>query len=274
VPTKKGSLSGGRPQSSPQQFQRGRNTSGRGISALARPSPATLDPEASAALRDQLAAELKAVGSIEEATTWAHRVLAAKGTWLAADAKHIDEAFRQKLTEFQGASGMGKRRKVKPRKLARRTDAPNIDKSELSHPEPRRIRDREHVRFVTKQPCLICGRSPSDPHHLRFAQHRALGRKVSDEFTVPLCRGHHRDVHRCGNEAAWWQKVGIDPTPAARTLWLKTHPLPTRGQAKSTEGPHATDTGSLAGSVVETGPSFGVPAQTDETKPISPAASR
>ena len=103
-----------------------------------------------------------------------------------------------------------------------------IDKSELAHPEPRRIRDREHVRFVAKQPCLICGRLPSDPHHLRFAQHPALGRKVSDEFTVPLCRGHHREVHRCGDEAAWWEKVGINPSAAARTLWLKTHPVPTR----------------------------------------------
>jgi hypothetical protein len=53
-----------------------------------------------------------------------------------------------------------------------------------------------------------------------------LGRKVSDEFTVPLCRGHHREVHRSGDEAAWWNKTGIDPTAAARVLWLKTHPSP------------------------------------------------
>jgi hypothetical protein len=71
-----------------------------------------------------------------------------------------------------------------------------------------------------------CGRSPADAHHLRFAQSPTLGRKVSDEFTVPLCRGHHRELHRCGDEAAWWRKAGIDPTIAARLLWLKTHPLP------------------------------------------------
>ena len=40
-----------------------------------------------------------------------------------------------------------------------------------------------------------------------------------------MCRGHHREVHRCGDEAAWWQKAGIDPTIAARILWLDTHPL-------------------------------------------------
>jgi hypothetical protein len=101
-----------------------------------------------------------------------------------------------------------------------------IDKSVLSLPAPRRIRDREHVKLVAKQPCLICGRRPADAHHLRFAQSRTLGRKVSDEFTVPLCRGHHREIHRCGNEAAWWKKVGVDPTVLARALWLKSHPLP------------------------------------------------
>ncbi len=69
------------------------------------------------------------------------------------------------------------------------------------------------------------GRRPTDAHHLRFAQHRALGRKVSDEFIVPLCRGHHREAHRAGDEVAWWSKAGIDPLGAARTLWAETHPL-------------------------------------------------
>jgi hypothetical protein len=58
-------------------------------------------------------------------------------------------------------------------------------------------------------------------------EQRALGRKVSDEFTVPLCRGHHRETHRSGDEAAWWKNAGIDRAITARALWLKTHPLPT-----------------------------------------------
>jgi hypothetical protein len=99
-----------------------------------------------------------------------------------------------------------------------------VDKSVLALPEPRRVRDRDHVRHVAKQPCLVCGRQPCDPHHLRFTQSRALGRKVSDEFTVPLCRGHHREVHKHGDEGAWWRKVGIDPMLQARALWLETHP--------------------------------------------------
>src|SRR5262249_25403239 len=103
---------------------------------------------------------------------------------------------------------------------------PQVDKSVLPFPEPRRLRDRDHIRHVMKQPCLICGRRPSDPHHLRFAQARALGRKVSDEFAVPLCRTHHREMHRCGDEASWWQNTGTDPLAPARALWLETHPLP------------------------------------------------
>ena len=113
----------------------------------------------------------------------------------------------------------------RPAKGRRPKSAPGVDKAMLAFPEPRRLRDRGHVRFVAKQACLVCGRIPSDPHHLRFTQSRALGRKVSDEFTVPLCRGHHREVHRSGDEAAWWRKACIDPAVAARALWLETHPL-------------------------------------------------
>ena len=97
-----------------------------------------------------------------------------------------------------------------------------VNKSALTLPEPRRIRNKDHVRFVAQQACLVCGRKPSDPHHLRYLQPRALGRKASDEFTVPLCRIHHRAVHRAGDERAWWKETGIDPSKVARTLWKKS----------------------------------------------------
>jgi hypothetical protein len=93
----------------------------------------------------------------------------------------------------------------------------------LAIPEPRRLRDKVHVKWVSKRPCLICGRQPSDPHHLRFAQQPALGRKVSDEFIVPLCRTHHREVHRSSDEIAWWKQSGIDALEAAQKLWRETH---------------------------------------------------
>ena len=157
--------------------------------------------------------------------------MAEKNRLTAADAQLVEETFRERLAalavsmaeESQSSGGAQPQRgRRRPRK---RQTSKAVNKSALVLPEPRRIRDREHVRFVARQSCLVCGRAPSDAHHLRFAQSRALARKVSDEFTVPLCRGHHREVHRCGDEAAWWQKVGINPARAARNLWLESHPL-------------------------------------------------
>jgi hypothetical protein len=85
-----------------------------------------------------------------------------------------------------------------------------------------RRRNKAHLAFVAAQPCLVCQRSPCDAHHLKFAQPRALGRKVSDEFTVPLCRDHHHELHRHGNEMAWWANLQIAPIETATELWAAT----------------------------------------------------
>jgi ERF superfamily len=195
-------------------------------------SNSRLKAQLSGVLRDQLMSELKGVKSGEDAAIWAKRILPAKNALDAADAHQIEEAFQAKLAVVQPdglASAVKAAPKAEQAQGSMRESRPaSTAKSHLPYPEPRRIRDRNHVRFVTKQPCLICGRRPADPHHLRFTQQRALGRKVSDEFTVPLCRGHHREAHRSGDEAAWWKKAGVDPTITARALWLATHPLPTR----------------------------------------------
>jgi len=98
-----------------------------------------------------------------------------------------------------------------------------IDKSQLTIAEPKRLRDKAHLKFVASQACLVCGRQPSDPHHLRFAQPRAIGLKVSDEFTVPLCRGHHRQVHQTGDERAWWDSHRVNALEIARGLLERTH---------------------------------------------------
>jgi hypothetical protein len=194
-----------------------------------------LGPQASAELRDRLLGELNELASGDDAALWAHRSLPEKNKLIAADAHRVEQAFQARMPSFASpaeppASGQTKQpsKRSKPvQPMKRRSPPKGIDKSALTLAEPRRVRDRDHVRYVATQPCLVCGRQPSDAHHLRFAQSRALGRKVSDEFTVPLCRGHHREVHRHGNEAAWWQNAGLDPTIAARALWLETHPMPT-----------------------------------------------
>jgi hypothetical protein len=89
-----------------------------------------------------------------------------------------------------------------------------------------RLRDKEHCKFVATRPCIVCGRLPSDAHHLRLAQPRALGRKVSDEYTVPVCRLHHRELHNYGDEASWWSGVNVDPVPVALALWRSTRGAP------------------------------------------------
>jgi hypothetical protein len=186
-----------------------------------------LEPKASEALRDELIAELKALNSTEQAADWAHGVLASKNSLILIHAEQVELAFQLKLsTLMTDHPTIARQTKTLRRGRRVRNRTTTVDKTLLTLPALRRIRDREHVKSVAKQPCLICGRHPADAHHLRFAQSPTLGRKVSDEFIVPLCRGHHREVHRCGNKAAWWKKIGIDPSAAARVLWLKTHPLP------------------------------------------------
>jgi len=221
----KGRLNGG-----PNYPSQGPSGSGQHTAA----SPArTLEAEASAVLRDQLIAQLKALNSSEEAADWAHRVLASKDNLGSADARQVELAFQLKLsTLVTDQPSVAAQPEIPRRRRRRRDRATGVNKTVLALPVPRRIRDREHVKSVAKQPCLVCGRRPADAHHLRFAQPPTLGRKASDEFTVPLCRGHHREVHRCGDEAAWWNKTGIDAIAAARMLWLKTHPLPVGADAK------------------------------------------
>jgi hypothetical protein len=200
-----------------------------------------LGAEASSALCDHLVAELDALRTAEAAAIWAQRRLLDKNRLMSSDARRVEEAFQAKLASVAGdpAGEDGSPDRLRPRRqlglggAPKRPRSTGIDKSTLTLAEPRRIRDRDHVRFVAKQPCLICGRQPSDAHHIRFAQSPALGRRVSDEFTVPLCRGHHREVHRCGDEPVWWLKMRMNPMTPARALWLKTHPLP---NAESMEG--------------------------------------
>jgi len=223
-------LNGGRRQNPAQQSTVGRN--GKIDSNSNKP---ILEPEASSALRDRLIAELDDLGSGDDAAMWAHRSLGEKNKLTAADAQRVEDTFQARLANLATGDAELRQTPAAPpqtpdtpnaAKLERRARSKTIDKSALALPEPRRIRDRNHVKSVAQHPCLICGRRPADAHHLRFAQSRALGRKVSDEYTVPLCRGHYREVHRCGDEANWWSNAGVDPTVNARALWLQTHPLP------------------------------------------------
>ena len=125
------------------------------------------------------------------------------------------------------ANGSGQReisdhREIMPDVRLPKGSGRKIDKSVLTISEPKRIRCKEHLRFVAGQPCLICGRSPSHAHHVRYAQSRGLSLKVSDEFTVPLCAIHHHHIHTTGKEREWWQERNIDPLKIASSLWQQS----------------------------------------------------
>jgi hypothetical protein len=223
------------------------------------PPKQPLEPEKSAVLRDRLLRELGSLNSQAQAAAWAQRAMAAKNTLTTGDCRLVETAFAARLAELSGegaseaaspadatdaaaamapANGEEDCGSQSPlssplhsEDLAAEFGTPgrvnnavawHIDKAALALGEPRRYRDRAHLRFVSAQPCLICGRRPSDAHHLRFAQPRAIGRRVSDEYAVPLCRSHHRALHRRGDEPAWWEANKVDPVEVARELWART----------------------------------------------------
>jgi hypothetical protein len=197
-------------------------------------STAILSIQDSAALRDRMSGEIAELQSQDSAAGWARHSLPLKNTLTAADAKVLEDAFEKKLSELPPAETAAPGASDSPsasdapspeadiRNVAKPQQGEGIDKSVLAVSAPRRYRNRDHLRFVTKQPCLLCGRKPSDAHHIRFVQPRALGRKASDEFAVPLCRAHHRALHRVGDEQAWWKQAGIDPVKVARDLWKRS----------------------------------------------------
>jgi ERF superfamily len=220
--------------------------------------PAPLEPEQSAALREKLLTDLGTITSPDSAAIWAQEALPAKNSLAAADAKLVEDAFERRLSELapsqsaeaadDGATSIHvdlAGAHATPVKGNGDPDQPDgINKSVPVLATPRRYRNPEHLRYVAQQACLICGRKQSDPHHLRYLQPRALGRKASDEFAVPLCRSHHRAVHRAGDEQAWWKAAGIDPVKVARQLWRQTrlndpqehHPADLAARPKAQEG--------------------------------------
>ncbi len=203
---------------------------------------ATLSPEQSAALRERLIADLSQIQSADEAADWVHKNLPAKNALTPPDADLVEASFREKLAAIKSAPTTGQEQTQSTPPLG---SAPSVEEPSLASmadptarptTAPRaatirrrrvaaktiRLRDKEHCKFVTTQPCVVCGRTPTEAHHIRFAQPRALGRKVSDEYTVPVCRLHHRDLHGYGDEASWWAAVSIDPLAIALELWRQS----------------------------------------------------
>jgi hypothetical protein len=217
-----------------------------------KPSPPILRPDLSAVQRDRLLLELGALQSADDAAAWAHLSLPAKNTLTVEDAQAVEARFRAKLATLDEARPEAPSAAAIEEQGVAPVAPIGVEAASLTTTEgvadtaspprrrslaarPIRLRDKDHRKFVAQQPCLICGRMPVDPHHLRFAQPRALGRKVSDEFTVPVCRMHHQELHRVGDEAAWWRAAAIDPLAIALSLWRQSR----AGQTASAIGESA-----------------------------------
>jgi hypothetical protein len=244
-----------RPVGSNGQFKRQQHVTERakGLrrrAQIAQEPKRELQAQLSAVLRAQLLEELTTIASADEGVAWARRRLEAKNTLTLPDADLVERTFREKMS-LLAAPGDVANANVDGAAQAEQSDGAGGQNSPASQgslsaengtttcvvqmvavvdpesPAPYakfvRKRDKAHREFVCSQPCLICGRRPSDAHHIQFGQPRALGRKVSDEFTVPLCRVHHRDLHRGNDEKKWWGAANIEPMEIAQRLWRETH---------------------------------------------------
>jgi ERF superfamily len=198
--------------SQPSQSSNGRARRGR-------PRPPPLPCDASDNVRRQLVFEIDQLENSEALASWAHQALPIKDRLTSSDARSVEIAFAAKLNQF------GEFEPAAPRDQQANGHFDSAGQKVTVISKPVRERDREHLKFVAAQPCLLCGRTPSDAHHIKFAEQRAMGRKVSDRFTVPICRLHHRELHRQGNEGAWWESQGIDPLAIAANLWARTHTI-------------------------------------------------
>jgi hypothetical protein len=213
-------------------------------------------------------AQIASLSSREGAASWAAKALAAKNSLTAVDAKLVEDVFEEQLRGLT-TSGVKQTAGAEPTDVS--ADAPSPedgDNTKSPSARPQRInsglppvtpmkrrRHKAHLHHVARQSCLICARKPADPHHLRFMQPRGLGLKVSDEFSVPLCRMHHRQAHHAGDERAWWQTMGIDPIKVARKLWEETRAVKKRvpsevraDESKGLPGSAAATTSSPAAS--------------------------
>jgi len=181
-------------------------------------------------------AEINQVKNPDELARWTHRRFAAKNTLTTDDAKTVELVYLEVLkavppeAELSSEPQQGELNELQEPANPRKEKVSVKAASSINHqgqlftplPKSTRARSKAHLQFVATQPCLVCQRSPCDAHHIKFAEPRALGRKVSDEYTVPLCREHHRQLHRHGNEKAWWANVNVSPLEVARSLWDTT----------------------------------------------------
>lgn len=190
-----------------------------------------LNRELSGQLRDELLVEIKSLENGDDLALWARRRLSAKNTLIEEDSRIVERAY-QGVLDIPAHENLDQHLTTSAAiptvigQVSALHSTADGEDSQLVRPSTRlplnktvRRRSKAHLLFVGAQPCLICAQTPCDAHHLKFAQTKAMGRKVSDEFTVPLCRKHHYELHQHGNEMAWWANLKIAPMKIAKELW-------------------------------------------------------
>jgi hypothetical protein len=131
---------------------------------------ASLGLHASAKLRERLTSEIRLLSSTEHAAEWVRQSLPEKNRLRTSDAAQVEAVFEAKLehlaaSDITVAEANSVEQSAAPaletgsepdqsRDLPRRNP---VDKSVLTVPELRRIRDRDHIRLVAGRPCLVCG---------------------------------------------------------------------------------------------------------------------
>jgi len=78
-------------------------------------------------------------------------------------------------------------------------------------PKPVRQTDEDYLDYVRGSECWVCP-NPAEPHHLT-----SRGAGGSDYAVAKLCRRHHTEVHKIGQDA-FEQKYNIN-------LWKCSHRL-------------------------------------------------
>lgn len=225
---------------------------GKPLKGILNRSP-LLPPDRSAELLDRLLGELAIREGGEDLLAWAKISLPLKNTLLEADARILEAAYQKRFEEAALPDLDTADHEAMPAAEGPPPEEHPLEIGEIDAPahvspgaqvglafpkEPPRRRSKDHLAFIRSQACLICQKNPADAHHLKFAQPRALGRKVSDEFTVPLCRSHHLSLHRQGDERAWWTNLQISPLPIAKKLWDASPVHPTNGAPVAAPSSH------------------------------------
>ena len=180
---------------------------------------------ASEKLRRQLLSELEELQDLDALDSWAHARLA-KNQLSAKDAQAVEAAFAARLSAGSVSQSRWRRLTTErePDSALAAAERARIDRKSLSSANPCANASATHLRFVAKQPCLVCGRSPAMPI-ICGLRNPAVSASRSATSSPSRCAGY--TIANCtdaARNATGGRKPVSSPSVLARKLWLETHP--------------------------------------------------